>query len=273
MKFCTVDTFTERLFYGNPAAVCVVDSFPDDALMKSIALEVNIPVTSFVFQRDPTHFDIRWFTPLAELKLCGHGTLAAAHVIWNELKMVPSQSTIYFESVSGVLPVQNMEKGITLNFPAFEVSPASIPHGLAESLGVTPVFVGRSATNKIFVELRSHEEVSIIDPDMVQLAEIDCEGIIVTAEGGPSQGIDFVSRYFNPRKGINEDAASGAAHCCLGTYWGARLGKNDFVAQQLSKRGGILYLQYIPDRMLISGKAVTAFSGKFLGVQNELQLR
>lgn len=272
MKFCTVDTFTERLFYGNPAAVCVVDSFPDDVLMKSIALEVNIPVTSFVLQRDATHFDVKWFTPTTELKLCGHGTLAAAHVIWNELRIAPLQNTIYFESASGVLPVQNTEKGITLNCPAFEVEATSIPHGLAEALGITPVFVGRSSTNKILVELRSQEEIQNLSPDMIQLSEIDCDGIIVTAEGNPDNSIDFFSRYFNPRKGINEDAASGAAHCCLGTYWSARLGKNDFVAQQLSKRGGILYLQYIPDRMLITGKAVTAFSGKFLGVQNELQL-
>jgi PhzF family phenazine biosynthesis protein len=270
MKFCTVDTFTEKVFYGNSAAVCVVDSFPNQSLMQSIALEVNISTTAFVMQTNSNHFCIKWFGPLGELKLCGHGTLAAAHVIWQELKLSCIANTIYFDSNSGILPVHNTKDGIMLNLPAFEVFAVSTPQNLLEALAITPVFVGKSSTNKIIVELRSVEEVQNLAPDMILLEQIDCEGIIVTSEASFDKGVNFVSRYFNPKNGIPEDFASGSAHCCLGTYWYARSGKKNFIAKQLSKRGGILQLEYAPDRMLITGKAVTAFSGKFLGVQRKL---
>ncbi|MCX7338750.1 MAG: PhzF family phenazine biosynthesis protein [Alphaproteobacteria bacterium] len=274
MKFWTVDAFTDRLFSGNPAAVCLVDSFPDDGLMQKIATEINLSETAFLVpaqtaSQENSHFSIRWFTPTVEVNLCGHATLAAAHVLWNELDEPPS-SPVYFDSRSGVLMARKDENSITLDFPAQYPELMCMPGDLIDALqleswDVAPVSVSK-ACDDILVELRTAKEVINLRPDIAKLAEIDCHGIIVTAEGKKDSPYDFVSRYFSPRVGVNEDPVTGAAHCKLTPYWAEKLGKNKFTAFQASKRGGILTLALEHDRVLITGQAVTAFRGKFLAV-------
>ena len=217
MKFCTVDAFTDTLFKGNPAAVCVVEAFPTDEFMQSIATEVNLSETAFIVPLKSNHFDIRWFTPKTEVALCGHATLAAAHVLWTEMEIVTTEE-IYFESKSGVLKAWRDEDGITLDFPAHYVEPISIPEGLLEALNVAPVSVGQ-ANDDYLVELRSAQDVIDLVPDIAHLVDIDCRGVIVTAEGGPDADYDFISRFFAPKVGVPEDPVSGSAHCKLATYW------------------------------------------------------
>ena len=264
MKFCTVDAFTDTLFKGNPAAVCVVEAFPGDDLMQSIATEVNLSETAFIVPLNSNHFDIRWFTPTVEVALCGHATLAAAHVLWTEMEIVTTEE-IYFESKSGVLKAWRDDNGITLDLPAHYVEPISIPEGLIEALGVSPVSVGQ-ANDDCLVELHSAQEVIDLSPDTARLANIDCRGIIITAEGNADSDYDFVSRFFAPKVGVTEDPVTGSAHCKLATYWSERLGKNVFNAYQASKRGGYIKVRHEGERVLLTGHAVTAFSGKFVGV-------
>lgn len=272
MKFCTVDAFTSRLFSGNPAAVCVVDDFPSDQLMQNIATEVNLSETAFVCAKSDNHFFIRWFTPKVEVSLCGHGTLAAAHVLWNALKIVEPEKVIYFESAAGVIPAENTEEGIRLNMPAFDALPCPMPPDLVEALGISPIFIGKDHENYL-IEVHSPEEVYNLNPDMALLSTIESQGFIVTAECPEGSQYDFVSRYFAPREGLNEDPVTGSAHCTLAPFWSPRLGKNKFTAYQASKRGGVLKLEYKPDRVYMTGMAVTAFSGRFVGVQNEIQFK
>lgn len=267
MKFCTVDTFTDTLFKGNPAAVCVIGEFPSDDFMQSIATEVNLSETAFIVPLNGNHFDIRWFTPKVEVSLCGHATLAAAHVLWTEMEIVTTEE-IYFESKSGVLKAWRDDDGITLDFPAHYVEPISIPEGLIEALGVSPVSVGQ-ANDDCLVELHSAQEVINLSPDIARLANIDCRGIIITAEGNADTDYDFVSRFFAPKVGVTEDPVTGSSHCKLATYWSERLGKNVFNAYQASKRGGYVKVRHEGERVLLTGHAVTAFSGKFVGVRHK----
>lgn len=264
MKFCTVDAFTDTLFKGNPAAVCVVEAFPSDELMQNIAKEVNLSETAFIVPLNSNHFDIRWFTSKVEVPLCGHATLAAAHVLWTEMEIVTTEE-IYFESKSGILKAWRDDNGITLDFPAHYVEPISIPEGLIEALGVSPVSVGR-ANDDFLVELHSAQEVIELAPDTNRLFDVDCRGVIVTAEGNAETNYDFVSRFFAPKVGVIEDSVSGSAHCKLATYWSERLGKNTFNAYQASKRGGYIKVHHEGERVLLTGHAVTAFSGKFVGM-------
>ncbi len=264
MKFCTVDAFTHILFKGNPAAVCVVDMFPSDAFMQNVATEVNLSETAFVVPLDGNHFAIRWFTPTVEVALCGHATLAAAHVLWTEMEIV-AREEIYFESKSGILKAWRHEDGITLDFPAHYTEPMSTPDGLFEALGVAPVYVGL-AHDDCVVELHSADEVIHLSPDIAHLAELECRGVIVTAEAPEGANYDFVSRYFAPKEGIPEDPVTGSAHCKLATYWSERLGRNKLVGYQASKRGGYVTVSHEGERVFLTGHAVTAFSGRFVGI-------
>lgn len=239
--------------------------------MLKIAAEVNLSETAFVVPKPNNHFDIRWFTPQVEVKLCGHATLAAAHVLWNELKMADEDTTVYFDSRSGVLPVTKHGTTITLNLPAFPVEPCAMPAGLAQAIDVSPIFIGMSEDDYL-IELRSPEEVINLAPNIADLKNIECAGFIFTAECDKNKSYDFVSRYFAPREGIDEDPVTGSAHCKLAPFWAERLHKNTFTAYQSSKRGGVLGIEYNPDRVFISGQAVTAFSGRFLGVQDVLPI-
>ncbi len=265
MNFWTVDAFTNEPFKGNPAGVCLLEKFPPTDLMQKIAAEINLSETVFVVAKTNGHYDVRWFTPTIEVELCGHATLAAAHILWNELNV--EGKTLYFDSHSGVLMAEQTEEGITLNFPAYLSDPMAIPDGLAESLGVAPVCVSK-AHDDCLVELHTIEEVINLQPDIAGLNQIDCRGIIITADGDSDSSYDFVSRFFAPRVGISEDAVTGSAHCKLAPYWAERLGRNELIAYQASKRGGIIKVRYDHNRVYLTGQAITIFKGKFLNLKD-----
>lgn len=266
MKFWTVDSFTNEIFKGNPAAVCVLDQFPQDDLMQKIAAEVNLSETTFVVPKQNSHYDIRWFTPTTEVNLCGHGTLAAAHILWTEEAIPAVSDTIYFDSsYSGVLMAQKSGDSITLDFPAFQAELMSMPDGLMDALGVAPVCVSKAQEDWI-IELNNTQQVRDLQPDIAKLSQLNCGDIIVTADGEEGEEYDFVSRVFAPQVGINEDPVTGSAHCKLAPYWAERLGKNEFTAYQASARGGVLKVKYDRERVFLTGQAVTVFRGKFLTI-------
>jgi len=265
MKFWTVDAFSREVFHGNPAGVCVVEQFPEEELMQKIAAEINLSETAFVVPKQPAHFGIRWFTPITEVNLCGHATLAAAHILWNDHPLAKSHEKIYFDSYSGVLLAENNGNEITLDFPAYGSEPMSMPDGLAEALGISPIAVSK-AHDDCIVELHSAKAVRKLNPDIAKLKNINCRGIIVTAPGAEEEEYDFVSRFFAPRVGVDEDHVTGSAHCKLAPYWAERLGKNEFLAYQASKRGGAIKVRFEHERTYLTGQAITAFSGKFLTI-------
>lgn len=263
MKFWTVDAFTNQPFKGNPAAICVIDHFLDATLMQKIATEINLSETAFLVSKPNGHFDIRWFTPSIEVDLCGHATLAAAHILWHEFKI--DKDTLYFDSLSGILMATQQSNKITLDFPAYGSEPMAIPDGLTQALGIAPVCVSK-AFDDCIIELSSAEEVVNLKPNISKLNNIDCRGIIVTAEAKADSEYDFVSRFFAPRVGVQEDPVTGSAHCKLAPYWSKRLKKNDFLAYQASKRGGIIEVRFESSRVYLTGEAVTIFEGKFLNL-------
>ena len=249
-----VDAFTGKLFAGNPAAVCPLDSWLDDALMQNIAAENNLAETAFFVRKDD-HFEIRWFTPAAEINLCGHATLASGHVLFDHLGY--DSETIRFISKSGELLVTKTDNLLTLNFPSVKPAPITMPPGLTEALGDKPseILKGRD----IFAVYKHADEILALRPNFEQLARLDFHGFIVTA---PGNDCDFVSRFFAPGIGINEDPVTGSAHTSLIPFWAERLGKKKMFARQLSYRGGELICEYLGERVLISGKAVTFFKGE-----------
>lgn len=264
MKFCTVDAFTHTLFKGNPAAVCVVDVFPEDDFMQNVACEVNLPNTAFVKPLYDNHYQIRWYSPVGELALSGHATLAAAHVLWTEME-IATREEIFFESKSGILKAWKNGASITLDFPAYYTEPSSAPDGLYDAIGVSPVYVSESC-NDCIVELHSAKEVFDLKPDTIRVMNLECDSVIVTAESPDPEMYDYVCRVFAPKFGSSEDAVSGNAHCKLATYWSERLKKDELKAYQASRRGGALLVKHIDDRVHLTGEAITAFSGKFVGV-------
>ncbi len=260
MRIWTVDAFADKLFSGNPAAVCVVELFPADAFMQSVATEMNLSETAFVVRLAGNYFHVRWFTPAVEVRLCGHATLASAHILWQE-KFANAKDPIRFESLSGPLTVTKEIDGkmMTLNLPA---QPALEPFEsveLTQALGTKPLFVGR-AYDDCLVEVESEPVLRGLTPDMQILRKFNCRGIIVTARSGGGQ-YDFVSRFFAPREGVLEDPVTGSAHCKLAPYWAKKLGKLDFIAYQASPRGGILHVRLQQDRVLIAGTAITVLTG------------
>lgn len=263
MKFCTVDAFTHTLFKGNPAAICVVDEFPSDEFMQNVATEVNLSNTAFLLPLYDNHYAIRWFTPTVEVPLCGHSTLAAAHVLWTEMEIV-TREEIFFESKSGILKAWKTFNAITLDFPAHYTEPVSAPDGLFEALGVTPISISQSH-NDCIVELRSAQEIAEVTPDFSSLLQLSCGNVIVTAESPDPTMYDYVCRVFAPKHGVPEDPVTGSAHCKLATFWSERLGKTELKAYQASKRSGALMVNHLGDRVHLTGEAVTAFSGKFAG--------
>lgn len=260
MRIWTVDAFTSKPFSGNPAAVCLLNDFPEDARCKSIAAEMNLSETAFVKPINEEHFHIRWFTPKTEVKLCGHATLATAHILWEE--DIAQCSEIFLNSLTGQLTVTKLEKGYTLNFPAQpSILLRQAPVGLLEGLGLTiPPQSIYKAFDDVLIELKIEQEVRDIVPDIAQLVKVDCRGIIVTAPG--ENKYDFVSRFFAPRVGVNEDPVTGSAHCKLVPFWSHKLKKTQFKAFQASSRGGELVLELKGDRVLLTGQAVTMLVGE-----------
>jgi len=247
-----VDAFTDRLFGGNPAAVCLLAKWLPETRMQAIAAENNLAETAFIV-RTTGGYEIRWFTPTVEVDLCGHATLASAHVIFNYLDH--KEPEILFSSrLSGILKVGREGKKLTLDFPtdSFEKVPA--PLALKQGLRIEPMETYKGKTDYMAV-LPSEQFVMELDPDFVMLNTLkDCRGIIVTAEG---KDVDFVSRFFAPQCGINEDPVTGSAHTTLAPYWAKTLGKNDLSAIQLSDRKGHLWCRYNGNRVHISGHAIT----------------
>lgn len=259
-----IDAFADRPFTGNPAAVVFLDHGRESHWMQSVATEMNLSETAFVRELESNRFKLRWFTPLTEVDLCGHATLAAAHALW-ESDSVRNWSDVCFESRSGELNVKSVGTSIELDFPITPPDEAAAPKGLLESLHVDdhtiPVtYVGRSQFDYL-IELTDSQQIRELQPDFPKLKQVDARGIIVTAQGTPECGYDFVSRFFGPAAGINEDPVTGSAHCCLADHWSRRLGKTRLVGYQASSRGGTVEIEVVGDRVLLRGQAVTVFRG------------
>ncbi len=253
-----VDAFAERPFAGNQAAICVAPEPREDAWMQSVAAEMNLSETAFLWRQDEV-FRLRWFTPTVEVDLCGHATLAAAHVLWSE-KYLDFGTTARFATNSGLLTADYDDGWIRLDFPSEPEAAAETPAQLAEALGVTPVYVGRNRMD-LLAEVESEEVLKSITPDFRLLAEIPVRGVIVTAASA-SGDFDFLSRFFAPNCGVNEDPVCGSAHCCLAPHWSTKLGKSDLLAYQASSRGGVLRLRLNADRVELSGRAFTTLRGQ-----------
>jgi PhzF family phenazine biosynthesis protein len=253
-----VDAFTDRPFAGNPAAVCVLPAWRDDRWMQDLAREMNLSETAFLVSREDG-FDLRWFTPAIEVALCGHATLASAHVLWEE-GYLPGDRQARFHTRSGLLTADRAGDWIELDFPSEPASPADPPAGLIAALGVTPRFVGRNRFD-ILVEVDREATVRGLQPDMTALRRVPVRGIIVTsaAEGGE---FDFVSRFFAPGAGVDEDPVTGSAHCCLGPFWQERLGRSELRAYQASARGGVIRVRVAGSRVSLGGQAVTVMRGE-----------
>lgn len=247
-----IDAFTDKLFGGNPAAVCVLDNWLPENLMQAIAAENNLAETAFIVKTG-NDYDIRWFTPMVEVDLCGHATLASAHVVFNYLGHETGE--IAFSSLrSGILKVTKNNGLLTLNFPADVFEKIHTPAILSEALGIEPIETYKGKTDYMVV-LPSEQNVIDLAPDFTKLNTLkDCRGIIVTAAGTK---VDFVSRFFAPQSGINEDPVTGSAHTTLIPYWAKSINKNELTAIQFSERKGHLWCTYKGDRVTISGHAVT----------------
>jgi PhzF family phenazine biosynthesis protein len=254
-----VDAFTDRPFAGNPAGVCLPDTHLDPARMQSVAAEMNQAETAFVRPRPDGDWDLRWFTPTVEVELCGHATLASAHVLW-QTGRVPASTAIRFHTLSGVLTCTSRGGRIEMDFPAEPALPVQSPAEEAFALGAAPTFVGRNRMDMLVV-LDSAAEVRDLAPDMEQVSKIKTRGVIVTARSDLPEA-DFVSRFFAPQSGVAEDPVTGSAHCCLGPYWRGVLGKDELVGRQVSRRGGTVAVRVAGDRVILGGTAVTVVEGR-----------
>jgi PhzF family phenazine biosynthesis protein len=253
-----IDAFTERPFAGNPAAVCLLsDERPAD-WMQAVAAEVNLSETAFVRSIEGG-FSLRWFTPAVEVDLCGHATLASAHALWKSGRLAAS-APARFHTRSGWLTALRRGAEIEMDFPAKVPLPAEAPSGLIDALGASPEWVGSNRMD-YFIEFASEAIVRGVSPDFAKLATLSARGVIITAKSD-SPKFDFVSRFFAPGAGINEDPVTGSAHCALGPFWGERLGKSQLRGYQASRRGGIVGVRLDEDRVHLGGMAVTVARGE-----------
>lgn len=253
-----VDAFTRRPFAGNPAAVCLLERPARAPWMQAIACEMNLSETAFLHPVSGG-WRLRWFTPTTEVRLCGHATLASAHVLW-ETRRLAAGATAVFHTRSGRLSARRAGSAIEMDFPAKPVVPARAPRGLLGALEVEARFVGKSEFDYL-IEVGSADVVRGLRPDFARLATLPVRGIIVTSVSD-RRDCDFLSRFFAPAAGVDEDPVTGSAHCSLGPYWQGRLGRSDFRAWQASARGGELGVRVAGSRVLLSGMAVTVLSGQ-----------
>jgi predicted PhzF superfamily epimerase YddE/YHI9 len=256
LPFYWVDAFTDKVASGNPAGVVPVQAWPADAVMQMIAFENGLAETAFFVRSGTDRYHLRWFTPAAEIDLCGHATLATGHVLFNELGQTGDLVT--FDTHSGPLTVRRREQGLLeLDFPARPAAAMPTPPGILRGLGATPGFVGKARDYLCVFD--TEEQVRALRPDMAELAALDALGIIATA---PGRECDFVSRFFAPRVGVPEDPVTGSSHCTLVPYWARRLGKNKLHARQVSPRGGELICALVGERVLMAGRAVSYLRGE-----------
>lgn len=260
LRITQVDAFTDTPFAGNPAAVCLLPAPHDEGWMQNVAREMNLSETAFLV-READGYSLRWFTPSVEVALCGHATLASAHVLWEDGHL-PATQQARFHTKSGLLTGDRAGEWIELDFPAKREEAAPAPAGLAEALGVTARYVGRNQFDYL-VEVDDEPTVRSLAPNHAALATLPVRGVIVTSRAD-SPGYDFVSRFFAPGSGVPEDPVTGSAHCALGPYWQSRLGKSDLVAYQASPRGGVVRVRVAGERVKLGGKAVTVLRGELL---------
>ncbi len=255
-----VDAFTDRPFAGNPAAVCLLEKPAEDRWMQQVAAEMNLSETAFLVPR-ADGYGLRWFTPAVEVDLCGHATLASAHVLWQTGRL-PPDAPARFHTRSGLLTARRADDLIDLDFPAVPITPCEPPPGLVEALGAAPQSVGRNRMD-LLVEYGTEAAVRALRPDFGKLAQVPVRGVIVTGTSAERK-FDFVSRFFAPASGIAEDPVTGSAHCALGPFWAERLGKSDLVGHQVSPRGGVVRVGVRGERVHLGGRAVTALRGELL---------
>lgn len=255
-----VDAFTDRPFSGNPAGVCVVPEPRDERWMKNVAREMNLSETAFL-HRQADGYNLRWFTPTVEVDLCGHATLASAHILWEVGYLEPGEQA-RFHTLSGLLTADRKGDWIEMNFPAQPEEPASAPPGLLEALGVPVKYIGKSKFDYL-LEVDSEEIVRSAKPDFSLLATVPTRGVIVTSLAS-SKDYDFASRFFAPQVGINEDPVTGSAHCTLSPYWSKRLGRDELVGYQASARGGVVRVRLNGDRVYLGGQAITVLRGELV---------
>jgi PhzF family phenazine biosynthesis protein len=257
-----VDAFASGPFTGNPAAVCLLERPADPAWMQAVAAEMNLSETAFVHALDETgtgRFDLRWFTPTVEVDLCGHATLATAHVLW-ETKQLSDSAAARFDTRSGTLRARSADAGFELDFPTDSVTAREPDPGLLDALGVTAEAVSRGRVGWL-VELADADAVRAVRPDFERLAHHE---IAVVTARSDDPDFDFVSRCFGPKFGIDEDPVTGSAHCALGPYWAGRLGKNEMTGFQASARGGVVRVRVDGERTVLAGRAVTVTRGELL---------
>jgi predicted PhzF superfamily epimerase YddE/YHI9 len=260
LHYYIVDAFTNRPFAGNPAAVVPLESWLATDLLQNIAMEMNLSETAF-FIPDGNAYALRWFTPRVEVDLCGHATLASARALVAMGKLAEGGTTS-FVTRSGKLNTAARGKHFGLDFPATPATPVVPPAGLIESHGAAPKYIGQNQFD-FLLELESETAVRALAPDFKRLATVSCRGVIVTARSSAPE-FDFVSRFFAPAVGIDEDPVTGSAHCCLGGYWSENLGKTKMVGYQASARGGVVHVELRGDRVILGGEAVVVAEGKLL---------
>jgi PhzF family phenazine biosynthesis protein len=256
-----IDAFTDQPFTGNPAAVCLLEGPRPTAWMQQVGAEMNLSETAFTWP-EADGFRLRWFTPKVEVALCGHATLAAAHVLWEEGR-ASLGSSIRFHTASGVLQATRRNGEIELDFPQKPPTEVTPPPGLLEALGVRAQYVGQNQYD-FLVEVASEREVRELRPNLAALLNTPARGVIVTARAEEAR-YDFVSRFFAPSAGIDEDPVTGSAHCCLGPFWRERLHKSEFLAYQASRRGGVVGVRLIGERAFLQGRALTIARGELCG--------
>ena len=261
LKLLQIDAFTSQPFRGNPAAVCFLDRDRDAEWMQRVAAEMNLAATAYLLRRDDG-WSLRWFTPAVEVDLCGHATLASAHALWQE-HLLGERDTARFHTRSGLLTAERQGDWIELDFPDRVAEAIDPPDGLLDALGVSdPIWVGRNQDD-FLVEIGSEELLEALNPDHSRLRHQTARGVIVTSRGARGE-YDFVSRFFAPGSGIDEDPVTGSAHCALAPYWAPRLGKTEFLAYQASARGGVVRVRLAGDRVKLGGQAVTVLRGELV---------
>lgn len=259
-RYFVVDAFTPRPFAGNPAAVVLLDQWPDDKWLRNVAAEMNLSETAFLVPKDH-RYDLRWFTPRVEVDLCGHATLASALVLARIGKLADEMS-VEFSTRSGILRADKRGSRIELDFPLKAAATVQPPEGLLESLGVTSRSVGRNEFDYL-VEVESETTLRGVAPDYKRLAGVNCRGVIITSLSDDPQ-FDFVSRFFAPAVGIDEDPVTGSAHCCLADFWSRRLNKAKLIGYQASPRGGIVYVEVRGERVQLGGEGVIVAEGELM---------